>query len=82
MELEDTVADDDRVPCVHTALIPHHHIGGTAQQIGDLSLPFIAPLRTDDNNVGQGHSGPKPLGSAMIEFLRSEAPSSKNRDIR
>ncbi|MEN9541875.1 MAG: hypothetical protein RLZZ459_1966, partial [Cyanobacteriota bacterium] len=32
--------------------------GGAAEEIGDLALPLVTPLRTDDDDVGQGHSGP------------------------
>jgi hypothetical protein len=46
------------VPGVDPALIADHDIGGATQQIGDLAFPFVTPLRTDDDNIGQGNSGP------------------------
>ena len=63
VEFQHPVVDDDRVPGVHAALIADDDVSGTAEQIRDLSLPFVTPLRTDDDDVGQGHSGPKPLQS-------------------
>ena len=53
MKLQHTVVNDDRVPCIHTALVAHHHIGGATEEIGDLSLSFVTPLSSDDDNVGQ-----------------------------
>lgn len=58
VQLEDPILNDDGVPGVDTALIADHDIGGPTQQIGDLAFPFVTPLRTDDDNIGQGHSGP------------------------
>ena len=46
------------VPGVDPALIADHDIGGATQQIGDLAFPLVTPLRTDDDNIGQGNSGP------------------------
>ena len=77
MKLEHTTVDDDRVPSIHTALIPHHHIGGAAQEIGDFSFSFVTPLSADDDNIGQGHGGPKPQICTIREYFRSGGLPSK-----
>ena len=77
MKFEHTTFDDDRVPSIHTALIPHHHIGGAAQEIGDLSFSFVTPLSADDDNIGQGHGGPKPQICTISDYFRSSVPTSK-----
>ena len=77
MQLQDTIVNNDRVACVHTALIAHHHIGGAAEEIGDLSFSLVTPLRSDDDNVGQELGGPKPQICTIREYLRSRVASSK-----
>ena len=58
VQLEHLVVHHDGVTGIHTALVAHDHIGRTTEEIGDLALPLVTPLSTDDDNVGQGHSGP------------------------
>jgi hypothetical protein len=53
MQLQHTVVHDDRVACIHTTLVANDHIGGAAEEIGDLSFSFVTPLSSDDDNVGQ-----------------------------
>ncbi len=53
MKLQHTIVDDNRVTCIHAPLVAHHHIGGAAEEIGDLSFSFVTPLSSDDDNVGQ-----------------------------
>ncbi|WP_232201752.1 hypothetical protein, partial [Synechococcus sp. WH 5701] len=77
MKFEHTPVNDDRVPSIHTPLISHHHIGGAAQEIGDLSFSFVTPLSADDDNIGQGHGGPKPQICTIREYFRSSVPTSK-----
>ena len=77
MKLEHTTVDDDRVPSMHTTLVPHHYIGGAAQEIGDFSFSFVTPLSADDDNIGQGHGGPKPQICTIREYFRSSVPTSK-----
>ena len=43
------VADDDRVPCVRAALIAAHEIRVLREQVDDLALAFVSPLRPDDD---------------------------------
>ena len=77
MQLEHTIVNNNRVACIHTTLIADHHIGGAAQEIGDLSFSLVTPLRSDDDNVGQEHGGPKPQICTIREYLRSRVASSK-----
>ena len=53
MQLQHPVVHDDRVACIHTTLVANDHIGGAAEEIGDLSFSFVTPLSSDDDNVGQ-----------------------------
>ena len=46
-------ARDDRVTGVRAALIAAHDVRLLGEQVDDLALPFVAPLRTDD--YGRGH---------------------------
>ena len=52
-DLVGLVADDDRVAGVRTALVAADEIGVLREEVDDLSLPFVAPLRADDD--GRGH---------------------------
>ena len=58
VQLQHRVVDHDRVAGVDTALVAHDDVGGAAQEIRDLAFPLVTPLSTDDDDVGQGHSGP------------------------
>lgn len=59
--VQDTGGDDmqnvllavhnNSVPCVVSALETHHKIDSAAEQIDDLALAFIAPLRSDHGNI-------------------------------
>ena len=77
MELEHTIVDNDGVPGVHASLVANHHIGRAAEEIGDLPLPFVTPLRSDDDNVGQRACGPKPRICTIRDYLRSALNLSK-----
>ena len=52
------------------------------QPVDHLAFALVTPLSTDDDNVGQGHSGPKPLLSTKEEDLRSSDPPSKGSPKR
>ena len=41
--------DDDRVPRVRPALVAADEVGVLGEQVDDLALPLVAPLRTDDH---------------------------------
>ena len=45
---KELVADLHRVPRVVAALIARHHVEALGQQIDDLALALVAPLRADD----------------------------------
>ena len=77
MELEHTVVNNDRVPGVHSTLVANHHICRAAEEIRDLPLSFVTPLRSDDDNVGQRHCGPKPRICTIRDYLRSAIKLSK-----
>ena len=47
---------DDRVAGVVAALEAHHVIIVAGEKVGNLTLAFIAPLRTDKNSCGHGCS--------------------------
>jgi hypothetical protein len=42
---------DDRMPGVGPALIAHNHVGIFGQDIDDLALAFIPPLRADNDKI-------------------------------
>ena len=48
-DLERLVADDDRVPGVRPALVAADHIRALREQVDDLALALVAPLRADDD---------------------------------
>ena len=43
------LADDDRVAGVRAALVAADEVGVLREQVDDLSLPLVAPLRADDH---------------------------------
>ncbi len=48
----------DRVPSVRPALVPHDPVGTLGQNVDQLPLPLISPLRADDDDgpgVGVEH---------------------------
>ena len=53
VELELLVADDDRVPRVRPALVAADEVRMLGEQVDDLALPLVTPLRPDDH--GRGH---------------------------
>ena len=48
-DLERLAADDDRVPGVRPALVAADHIRALREQVDDLALALVAPLRADDD---------------------------------
>ena len=44
--------DDERMSRVVTALVAHHHRHFFGDQVGELALAFVAPLRSDDDRCG------------------------------
>ena len=41
--------DDDRVPCVRPTLVAADEVGVLGEQVDDLALALVAPLRTNDH---------------------------------
>ncbi len=72
VQLEHAIINHDRVTGIHTALIAHDDVGRATEQIGDLSLPLVTPLCTDDDDVGQERNGQRPLSSTNKECVRSQ----------
>src|SRR6185503_14415072 len=52
-DLERLAAGDDRVPGIRAALVAAHDIRLLGEQVDDLALAFVAPLRADHD--GRGH---------------------------
>ena len=50
MQHEGAVAEIDGVPGVRAPLISHHPVGALGQHVHELPLPFVAPLRADDDH--------------------------------
>ena len=46
--------EDDRMPCVRTALVAAYEVGFLGEQVDDLPLAFVAPLRSDDHGRRHG----------------------------
>ena len=62
MELEDLVAQDDRVAGVVAALVADGHADLLGQEVGRLALALVAPLEADDH--GGRHQAALCLGRA------------------
>ncbi|WP_244281640.1 hypothetical protein [Synechococcus sp. UW105] len=77
MQLQHLIVHDDRVTCIDAALVPDDYISGSTEEIRDLSFSFVTPLRTDDDNVGQRHCGPKPPICTIYDFRSSPRLQSK-----
>ena len=67
-DLERLVADDDRVPGVRPALVAADEIGTLREQVDDLALALVSPLRADDD--GRGHRAAVCLRGARLARLQ------------
>ena len=47
---ERVLAQIDGVPGVRAALVAHHPVGALGEHVDELALPFVAPLRADDDD--------------------------------
>ena len=56
LELVGLAVGDDRVAGVGTALVAAHEVGMLGEQIDDLALALVSPLRADDDCRGHGES--------------------------
>ena len=70
VELERLAADDDRVARVRAALVAADEFGALGEQVDDLALALVAPLRADDHGGGHGWS---------LELLQADARRSARR---
>ena len=64
-ELERLAVDDDRVPRVRPAVVAADDVGVLGEQVDDLALALVAPLRTDDHGRGHARSVPAPPGVVL-----------------
>ena len=53
-ELVGLAVGDDRVPRVGAALVADDDVRVLGEQVDDLALPLVAPLRPDDDGGGHG----------------------------
>ena len=80
-DLERLVADDDRVAGVRAALVAAHDVRVLREQVDDLPLAFVAPLRTDDDGrrhapecrpgVGPCPARPRPVPGTVTTPCRT-----------
>jgi hypothetical protein len=54
VELERLAVADDRVARVRAALVAADEFGALGEQVDDLALALVAPLRADDHGGGHG----------------------------
>ena len=73
VELPGLAVADDRVAGVVAALEAHDRIGVLGEQVGDLSLAFIAPLGADDHDSGHRFSS---VGSVAVRPIRATRANS------
>ena len=69
-------AVNDSMARIVTALASHDDIGVGGEHIDDLPLPFVAPLRADQDRVGHGVLGQNFVPTRSIEAVGT---TSKNK---
>jgi hypothetical protein len=79
-DLEGLAVDDDCVACVGTTLVPTDEVGLLGEQVDDLSLPLVAPLRADDH--GRGHVGHSRMPSGGMTARRRLRPARRTHVVR
>ena len=62
-DLEGLAVDDDRVARVRATLVAADEVGLLGEQVDDLALPLVAPLRADDHGRGHVAHSRTPSGS-------------------
>ena len=66
------VADVHGVAGVRAALVAHHPVGALGQDVDELALPFIAPLRADDDDrAGLGNRTSRRYAAMALRPLTS-----------
>jgi hypothetical protein len=71
--------DDDRVPGVRAALVATDEVGLLGEQVDDLPLPLVAPLRPDDH--GRGHRPILARAPARRTSVTPVLPSAAELDV-
>ena len=74
-DLVRVVADDDRVPGVRSALVAADDVRVLREQVDDLSLPLVAPLRPDDDGRRHGSSLGGGFGGCRCAFDAHRVPT-------
>jgi hypothetical protein len=62
LELVRLAVGDDRVARIGAALVAAHEVGVLGEQVDDLALALVPPLRADNDCGGHGISLPEPSG--------------------
>ncbi|MBF8280154.1 MAG: hypothetical protein HW385_1586 [candidate division NC10 bacterium] len=75
------VSDDDRMAGVGAALVTGHGIEMLREEIDDLALPLIAPLRADDDYVGHRRSPRSTSVQNRSMGTRSSTPAARSLRI-
>jgi hypothetical protein len=68
VEDEALVADVDRVAGVRAALVAHDPVRALGHHVDELALPFVAPLRADDDDgavIAIEHFSPGPRAAGL-----------------
>ena len=73
VELEDLVAEHDRVAGIVPALVAHGHGHLLGQEVGRLALALVAPLQAHDH--GGRHQGGAPTGRSPRRGPTKKAPA-------
>ena len=68
-------AMNDGVTSVVPALTTHHYVGVGGEHVDDLPLPFVAPLRADQDRVGHD-----VLGKILSRCARSRQSGLASKD--
>ncbi len=63
-DLVGLAVDDDRVPRVRATLVAADEVGVLGEQVDDLALALVAPLRTDDHGGRHGRQSTAGVGAA------------------
>ena len=65
--------DDDRVPCVRPTLVAADEVGVLGEQVDDLALALVAPLRADDHGGRHVSHSCTSRGGAVRRTVRAGA---------
>jgi hypothetical protein len=74
VQLKGLILNHNRVSSVDPTLVAHDHIRRLAEQISNLSFPFIAPLGPNHNYVSQWFSQTGTVFNDLSLWLGDETP--------